>query len=188
MIAGMVRRLLEQKTFEAATQTILDDVIALFGAEYGNIQLSVGEELVLVAQRRLSAKFLMTFRRVFRYDGTACGRALNSGKIVHISDVEKDPGFAAYRLDAREAGFRAVQSAPLSSDDGLIGVVSAHFANPHSVSKLEAEMFEAYRPIAARHLRELLGNVPLALKAEEMSEQLYGNISDQVIHSRKVAV
>lgn len=36
-----------------------------------------------------------------RYDGTACGPALNSGKIVHISDVEKDPGFAAYRMDAR---------------------------------------------------------------------------------------
>lgn len=31
----------------------------------------------------------------------ACGPALNSGKIVHISDVEKDPGFAAYRMDAR---------------------------------------------------------------------------------------
>jgi hypothetical protein len=127
----MVQRLRKQSTVEGEIHTILDDVIALHGAEYGNVQLPIGNELVIVAQRGLSADFLKTFRRVLSYDGTACGRALRSGEIVQIIDVEKDPGFAAYRMDAARAGFRSVQSTPFLTKDGrLMGVVSVHFANP----------------------------------------------------------
>lgn len=63
-ISGLVRRLLEQKTFEAGIHTVLDDVIALYGAEYRNVQLCAGDEPVLVAQRRLSTGLLNTFRHV----------------------------------------------------------------------------------------------------------------------------
>jgi hypothetical protein len=40
----MTRRLVRNLTFEGAVQTILDDSIALLGAEYGNVQLPIGEE------------------------------------------------------------------------------------------------------------------------------------------------
>ena len=178
MISGMVQRLRKQSTVEGAIQTILDDVIALHGAEYGNVQLPIGNELAIVAQRGLSADFLKAFRRVLSYDGTACGRALRSGEIVQIIDVEKDPGFAAYRMDAARAGFRSVQSAPFLTKDGrLMGVVSTHFVNPHRPSKLEVEMLQAYRAAAADHVYQLLGDVPLDEKAEQMSERLYKSIS-----------
>ena len=61
LASQMTRRLLMAKAFEGAVDTILDDVIALLGAEYGNIQLLDAEELVIVAQRGLSADFLKTF-------------------------------------------------------------------------------------------------------------------------------
>jgi hypothetical protein len=38
----MTQRLLQKGTFEGAIQTILDDVIALHGAEYGNIATDWG--------------------------------------------------------------------------------------------------------------------------------------------------
>ncbi len=178
MITEMLRRLREQSTVEAAIQTILDDVIALHGAEYGNVQLPIGNELAIVAQRGLSADFLKTFRRVFSYDGTACGRALRSGEIVQIFNVEKDPEFAAFRMDAERAGFRSVQSAPfLTSDGRLMGVVSTHFVNPHRPTKLEVEMLNAYRALAADHVYQLLGGVSLGEKAEQMSERLYNDTS-----------
>ncbi len=170
----MIQRLLEQTTVEGAIQTILDDVIAMHGAEYGNVQIPIGNELAIVAQRGLSADFLRTFRRVHSYEGTACGRALRLGEVVQIADVERDPQFSAYRMDAKRAGFRSVQSAPFFTQDRkLLGVVSSHFANPHQPSKVEIEMLKAYSLPAADHVYLLLGDVSLAVKAEQISQQLY---------------
>ena len=181
LITGMIQRLLEQTTVEGAIQTILDDVSAMHGAEYGNVQIPIGNELAIVAQRGLSVEFLRTFGRVYSYEGTACGRALRSGEVVQISDVERDPQFAAYRMDAKRAGFRSVQSAPFFTQDGrLMGVVSSHFANPHQPSKVEVEMLKAYSLPAADHVYRLLGDVSLAVKAEQMSQQLYADtLGDQ---------
>lgn len=178
MIRGMVQRLLEHGTVEGAIRTILDDVIALHGAEYGDVQLLSGHELVIVAQRGLSTDFLKTFRRVDGHDGTACGRALRSGAIVQIADVEQDLEFAAYRIDAKKAGFRSVQSAPFLTTDGkFMCMVSTHFANPHRATAIELDMLKAYRIVAADHVYKLLGDLSLGEKAEQMSEQLYAGTS-----------
>jgi hypothetical protein len=123
--------------------------------------------------------FLKTFRRVHSYDGTSCGRALRSGEIVQIIDVEKDPGFAAYRMDSARAGFRSVQTASFLTKDGrLMGVVLDAFRHPHRPSKLEVEILRGgYRAVAADHVFQLLGDVSLGEKAEQMSERLYNSIS-----------
>jgi hypothetical protein len=42
LTSQMTQRLFLSRTFEEAVHTILDDVIALLGAEYGNVQLSMG--------------------------------------------------------------------------------------------------------------------------------------------------
>jgi transcriptional regulator with GAF, ATPase, and Fis domain len=168
------RRLLQRRTFEEAVHTILDDVIALLGAEYGNVQLSIGDELVIAAQRGLFADFLKTFRRVKKDEGSACARALRLGKTVIIRDVENDPEFAAFRADAKKAGFRSVQSTPFFTKDGnVLGMVSTHFAHVHEPTSIEMQTLKAYAIVAAEHLNKLLGDVPLANKTEQMSEELY---------------
>jgi hypothetical protein len=79
-------------------------------------------------------------------------------------------------MDAKRAGFRSVQSAPFFTQDGrLMGVVSSHFANPHQPSKVEVEMLKAYSLPAADHVYRLLGDVSLAVEAEQMSQQLYAD-------------
>ena len=72
MLEQMTQRLEAQRRFDAAIETLLNDVVALHGAEYGDLQLLVGDELVLVAQRGLTAPFLRAFRRITRADGCAC--------------------------------------------------------------------------------------------------------------------
>src|SRR6266513_2379568 len=109
MLAQMTRRLVQNGTFDGAIQTVLDDVIALHGAEYGNLQLPIGEQLAIVAQRGLSADFLETFWRVGKDDGSACGRAWRLGGSVVIPDIERDAAFAVFRQGAKRAGFRALQ-------------------------------------------------------------------------------
>jgi hypothetical protein len=103
MLAQMTQRLFRLTSFAEAIQTILDDVIALHGAEYGDMQLPIGDELVIVAQRGLSADFLKTFRRVKKGDGCACGRALRLRQAVIVPDVQNDPEFVNFVPDANKA-------------------------------------------------------------------------------------
>jgi len=177
MLAHMTRRLVQNSTFDGVIQTILDDVIALLGAEYGNVQLPIGDELAIAAQRGLSTDFLKVFRRVKKDDSSACGRAFRERVSVIIPDIEKDAAFAAFRQDANNAGFQAVQSTPLATVDGkLLGVVSTHFANPHEPTPIEMETMTQYGSVAAEYAFMLLAehDAPLAVQAEQMSTELYG--------------
>ena len=177
MLSGLSKRLFESKTFEAVIATVLRDATALLGAEYGNVQLPIGNELVIVAQRGLSAAFLRTFWRVKKEDGSACGRALRLRAPVMISDVEGDREFATFLKDARTAGFRAVLSTPFFTSDGLLlGVVSTHFANAHEPTLIELRALQVYSTIAAERAFQLLGSISLAEKAKEMNDALYASV------------
>jgi hypothetical protein len=78
----MTERLYQQQSFESAVATLLSDGLALHGAEFGNVQLLVRDELVIVTQLGFKAAFLKTFERVRCEDGSACGRAFNERKTV----------------------------------------------------------------------------------------------------------
>jgi hypothetical protein len=87
---SMIERVSAAARFEDAIQIILDDVIALHGSEYGNLQLASGDELLIAAQRGFFAPFLIAFRRVRKEDGSACGRAIRRGEQIVINDVGLD--------------------------------------------------------------------------------------------------
>lgn len=177
MLVGLSKRLHAACTFEGAIETILDDTISLHGAEYGNVQLPLGDELVIVAQRGLHEPFLKAFMRVKKDDDCACGRAPRLRKTVVITDVEKDADFAAFVHDAKTAGFRAVQSTPLFTSDGLLlGMVSTHFANVHEPTPIEIKTLQIYSVLAAEYAYQLLGNAALAEKAKQMNEALYASM------------
>ena len=177
VLSALMSRLHAAQTFEEAITTILDDVIAFHGAEYGNVQLPIGDELVIVAQRGFSISFLKRFRRVTKEFGCACGRAFRLRRTVVIRNVVEDPEFAAYLKDADAAGFRAVQTTPLFTGEGLLlGMVSNHFSNVHEPTSFEIEILKSYSIAAAEHAYCLLGNAKLAEKAEKMNARLYGSI------------
>jgi hypothetical protein len=75
MLQQMNQRLKACDAFEAAVTTILSDIVALHGAEFGNVQLAAGATLIIVAEQGLRAPFLLAFREVRISDGCACGRA-----------------------------------------------------------------------------------------------------------------
>jgi GAF domain-containing protein len=177
VLSALSTRLRASQTFEEAIATILDDVIAFHGAEYGNVQLPIGDELAIVAQRGLPESFLRTFRRVKKENGCACGRAFRSRRPVVIKDVTKDIEFAAYLKDAEAAGFRAVQTTPLFTGDGLLfGMVSTHFSNVHEPTPFEIEILQSYSVVAAEHGYQLLGKTTLAEKAGQMNARLYASV------------
>src|SRR5690242_8686832 len=60
----MNRRLHAEKKFERAIRRILNDSMALNGAEFGNVQLLWGDYLLIVDQRNFKQPFLEAFRKV----------------------------------------------------------------------------------------------------------------------------
>jgi GAF domain-containing protein len=118
VLLPLSKRLHAARTFEEAVDTILDDTIALLGAEYGNVQLPIGDALAIVAQRGLSGPFLRAFRRVRKDDDCACGRALRHKQTVVVSDVESDADFAAFlkmRAMPAFARFKVRRSLPATA-------------------------------------------------------------------------
>jgi GAF domain-containing protein len=170
----MSKRLHVQPSFEGAVRVIVDDAIALHGAEFGNLQLPAGNCLVLAEQRGFKAPFLEMFREVRPDDGCACGRALRIGNTVVVEDTEVDEEFAPYRAVARAAGFRSVATTPLLTRASvLMGVVSTHFVNVHLPTPIEIETLRRYSTIAAEFLFQSLHGETLDAKAVSMNRRLY---------------
>ena len=174
MLDQMQKRLSAERTFGRAIARILDDAMALNGAEYGTLQLAAQDRLLLVHHRGFQPAFLELFRMVPRDHGSACGRALTSGRTVVIEDVERDAEFAPFRPAARAAGYRSVVTTPLlRNGHDLVGVVATHFVNVHRPTAIEIGTFERYSAVAADHLVGLLGARSVAGMAAEMNDALY---------------
>ena len=174
MLVPMQQRLVATHTFEGAAWVILNDVVALHGAEFGTLQLPVGDHLLLAAHRGFKPPFLKAFQRVSKNDGCVCGQTLRRGSTVVVPDVEQNAEFAPFLRIAREAGYRAVQSTPLFLGDGtLMGLVSTHFSNVHEPTQIEMQILAEYSVIAAERLRQLLGHASLEDEAEKMSRKIY---------------
>ena len=174
LIEQMSARLSAQSSFEGAVEVLLDDSIALHGAELGNVQLLAGEYLIIVLQRGFKTPFLEFFREVRTDDGCACGRALRTRKPVLVSDTENDDEYAPFRAVARAAGYRSVVTVPLVTSTNLfLGVVSNHFVNVHKPTSIEMDTLKTYGNIAADHLHQLLGGALLREKALAMNSKLY---------------
>lgn len=105
----------------------LSTAVDLTGASMGHMQIREEAGLRIVAQLGFNRRFLDFFALVDDA-GTACGRAMLTGRIVIVNDVARDPNLPE---DARtvllDSGVRAVQSAPLQKDGTVIGVMSLHY-------------------------------------------------------------
>ena len=174
LLAPMQQRLMASSSFDKAAWLILDDVMALHGAEFGSLQFLVGDELLLVAHRGFRDPFLKTFQRVNKDDGCVCGRALRKRRTVVVADVETDTEYAPFRDVARGAGYRSVQSTPLFLKSGaFMGVVSTHFVNVHQPTKIEMNILRDYSIIAAERLHQLIGTGSFIDCAKKMNRKLY---------------
>ena len=163
--------------FEDAVGTILRDVVALHGAEFGNVQLVAGDSLLLVDERGLEIPFLIAFREVRKSDGCACARAWRSKAAVIVEDVQDDEAYTEFIEVAQEAGYRSVQSTPLIASDGtFVGMVSTLFANMHKPSRIEMETVQAYSRLAADHLQKVSADKNLDDRARTLHQKLYAQL------------
>ncbi|HEY1227057.1 MAG TPA: GAF domain-containing protein [Ramlibacter sp.] len=177
LLQPMLSRLAAARSLDEKIQAGLRDVIALHGAEMGNVQLPAGDgQLVIVAARGVGIAFLKTFERVALDSSTICGRAARSGKPVFVADVAVDADFKPYAAFASSVPFRSVLSLPLISSRGeFVGMVSAHSAHVFTPTPLELKSGEIYARHLADEIAALAHGTERVAYAERCSAQLMSN-------------
>jgi len=151
-------------------QRVLDAAIAITGAANGNIQLlepSSGK-LVIAVQHGFKAPFLQFFASVGEEQVTACATAKRTRERLVIEDITTSPIFAGQPVlqVLLAAGVRAVQSTPLVSSAGaVLGMISTHFAAPHTMGERESRLLDLLARQAADYLERKRTGEGLALLA-----------------------
>jgi two-component system, sensor histidine kinase len=139
-------------------EEILDTTVTLQNADFGNVQLYDANSkcLHIVAQHGFSPEFIKHFATVQAADNSACARALKSGERVVIADVTRDAAYAEHQEVASRAGYRGVQSTPITGRDGTVkGVLSTHFRTPHRPAERDLQLTDLYMRLAAQLLERV---------------------------------
>ncbi|QGM98866.1 CheR family methyltransferase [Methylocystis parvus] len=138
-------KVMEADQFERPMGTILDAIVELIGADMGSIQLydEASQTLRLLVHRGFQKRFLDHFATVDASSASASGAALLKGERLAFEDVEKEPALAVNLKEIRDAGYRAVVSAPLYATSGrMVGMLSLYFREPHQFSPHELRLVD----------------------------------------------
>ncbi|MBV8114397.1 MAG: PAS domain-containing protein [Silvibacterium sp.] len=153
-------------------QAIVEAAIELTGAEKGNLQLLDADSgaLKIVAHRGFKDPFLTYFADA-HVTISACGLAAGSVERVVVEDVTQSEIFAGTRsLEVLlEAGVRAVQSTPLVSSLGkVLGIISTHYAGPHTPTERELRLMDLLARQAADYMERKQTEEALATTSNQL--------------------
>jgi PAS domain S-box-containing protein len=140
-------RLWLKRDLRQALDEVLTGAIELLGADMGIIRILDPTQGVLKieAHRGFKQELLDCFREVPAASDAPCGRTLRSGKRLVIADVEAEELFTPFHPHARSAGFRAAQSTPIMSREGLpLGTLTTHFHRVHKPAEHDLRLLDLY--------------------------------------------
>jgi len=140
-------RLWLKRDLRQALDEILAGAIELLGADMGSIRIwdSARGTLRIEAHRGFKRECLDLFRQIPTASSSACERALQSGERMVVEDVEADRLFTPFRPLARAAGYRAMQSTPILSREGMpLGMLATHFRSVHKPAEQDLHLLDLY--------------------------------------------
>ena len=107
-------------------QTLIELAARLCEADKASITRQIGGEFFRAEFYGFSAEFIEYARAfpVVRETGTATGRALLEGRVIHIPDVQADPQYSWSEVAQKLAGYRTILGVPLLREGIPIGVMA----------------------------------------------------------------
>ena len=187
-----VLKVISRSTFDLQTvlQALVEAAARLCEADQGTIAREQGGVFKRAASYGFSEQFneLVRDLPVKLERGTATGRALLEGKLVHIPDVKADPEYTF--VEAQKFGdFRTILSVPMLREGAAIGVLALtrHEVRPFTDKQIElVTTFADQAAIAIENVR-LFESVETRTRELGQSLEELRTAQDRLVQTEKLA-
>jgi GAF domain-containing protein len=166
-----VLKVISRSTFDlkSVLQTLVESAARLCDADYVTITRQKEGVLFFAEAYGFSSEFIEYVRAmpVEREPGTATGRALLEGQVIHIADVLADPDYA-WAEAQRLGGYRTVLAVPMLREGIPIGVLALTRSKVRPFTDQQIELVNTFADQAAIAIE----NVRLFDEIQDKSRQL----------------
>jgi two-component system NtrC family sensor kinase len=187
-----VLKAISRSTFDLHTvlRTLVEAAARLCGADQGTIAREQGGVFIRAASYGFSSEFddLVKNLPVQLERGSATGRALFEGRVVHIADVETDPDYTFVKAKDL-GGFRTILAVPMLRDGKATGVLALtrHEVSPFSEKEIElVTTFADQAAIAIENVR-LFESVEARTRELAKSLEDLRTTQDRLVQTEKLA-
>ena len=175
---------------QSVLDTLVELAVRLCEADNSFLFRRVGEKLIWAASHGYSQEFV-EFRKnrpLLPDRGSAVGRAIVDGKIVHIPDVFEDKEYTLWA--AQEiAGYRSVLGVPLLRDGVSMGVLALTRSQPRSFTDKQIELLTTFADQAAIAIENVRLFESVEARTRELAKSLEDlrNTQDRLVQTQKLA-
>ena len=175
---------------QSVLDTLVESAVRLCEADNSFLFRRVGEKLIWAASHGYSQEFV-EFRKnrpLLPDRGSAVGRAIVDGKIVHIPDVFEDKEYTLWA--AQEiAGYRSVLGVPLLRDGVSMGVLALTRSEPRSFTDKQIELLTTFADQAAIAIENVRLFESVEARTRELAKSLEDlrNTQDRLVQTQKLA-
>src|SRR5215467_3008854 len=147
-----VLKVISRSTFDlkSVLQTLVESAARLCDADFATITRQKDGVLFFAEAYGFSAEFIEYMRAlpVERGRGTATGRALLEGRVIHIADVLADPEYT-WAEAQRLGGYRTVLGVPMLREGVSIGVLGLARSEVRPFTEKQIELVSTFADQAA---------------------------------------
>jgi GAF domain-containing protein len=166
-----VLKVISRSTFDlkSVLQTLVESAGRLCGADYATITRQKDGVLFFAEAYGYSSEFIEYVRAmpVERGRGTATGRALLEGRVIHIADVLADPEYT-WAEAQKLGGYRTVLGVPMLREGIPTGVLTLTRSEVRPVTDKQIELVQTFADQAALAIE----NVRLFDEIQDKNRQL----------------
>jgi len=166
-----VLKLISRSTFDlkSVLQTLVESAGRLCGADYATITRQKDGVLFFAEAYGYSSEFIEYVKAmpVERGRGTATGRALLEGRVIHIADVLADPDYT-WAEAQRLGGYRTVLGVPMLREGVPMGVLTLTRSEVRPFTDKQIELVQTFADQAVIAIE----NVRLFDEIKDKSRQL----------------